>query len=326
MSFISFNEKYYLRELSLLENKKLDETDICKVKQLLKILDDLDDEGYITLNNYLEGKYHVITRLRSILLLHGEEPFSLPRLKIPEVHYGENEFEVAELCNELIDMTVKKAVRSDNPFLKDICAYSEWIGYDSDTAYVFLFRDALLPYVYFCSRGRENLYPWLISRAFLCDVSGQADVDDEIRLSIYEALKLGITRFSDFKKYCKERINKILKRYPVLEQAVKKLLSEIPQKKIMVIESGYCGTVPMLLVSLDERVDFRLYTTAPFLYDVYEDKIFCHRYEDLRLFETLYSQDVLMKYSAFRKGKFYVKLAQDDSVKEEALEEIYSFL
>lgn len=45
------------------------------------------------------------------------------------------------------------------------------------------------------------------------------------------------------------------------------LLSEIPQKKIM-IESDYCVTVFTLLSSLDERVNFRLDTIAPSSYKV----------------------------------------------------------
>lgn len=60
------------------------------------------------------------------------------------------------------------------------------------------------------------------------------------------------------------------------------------------IESGYMGTVPMMLKALDDRVDFRLFTTAPFLYETYKDKIFCRKYEDIRRFETLYSQDLFI--------------------------------
>ena len=103
MGFISFHEKYYLRELSLFEDKELDEADIYKVKQLLKVLDDLNDEGYVNLNNYLEAKYRVITRLRSILSLHGEEPFRMPHLKFSKGRYSEYEFELAGVCSEFID-------------------------------------------------------------------------------------------------------------------------------------------------------------------------------------------------------------------------------
>ncbi|WP_026662353.1 hypothetical protein [Butyrivibrio proteoclasticus] len=93
-----------------------------------------------------------------------------------------------------------------------------------------------------------------------------------------------------------------------------------------VIESGYMGMIPMMLAALDSRVNFRLFTTAPFLYDTYQDKIFCRRYEDIRKFETMYSQDLFMQYSSLRDGKFYVNITTDDIVRERSLAEIKMFL
>ena len=55
MGFISFNEKYYLQKLSEFEEKNLNSSELQEVKQLLKILDDLSDEGYTALNNCLEN-------------------------------------------------------------------------------------------------------------------------------------------------------------------------------------------------------------------------------------------------------------------------------
>ena len=48
-------------------------------------------------------------------------------------------------------------------------------------------------------------------------------------------------------------------------------------------------------------------TTAPFFFELYKDKIFCRRYEQLRLIETLRSQDALFAYSSLRDGEFFVK-------------------
>ena len=82
MGFISFNEKYYLQKLSEFEEKNLNGSELQEVKQLLKILDDLADEGYTALNNCLENKFHCITRLRSILEKLGDTPFRVisPRI------------------------------------------------------------------------------------------------------------------------------------------------------------------------------------------------------------------------------------------------------
>lgn len=88
------------------------------------------------------------------------------------------------------------------------------------------------------------------------------------------------------------------------------------------IESGYMGTIPMMLKALDDRVDFRLFTTAPFLYETYQGRIFCRKYEDIRRFETLYSQDLFMKYSSYCNGKFYVNISLDESVKKKTISEI----
>lgn len=324
MGFISFNENYYIKKLSSLERKKLDKKSLYEVKQILKVLDDLADEGYTELNNVLESKYKIITRLREILLMHDEKPFEI--LHLPNVNYSEKNYEVTELCNNLIETAKENQIVSSNTFLEEIRNYCNWIDYKSDTAYIFLLRDTLLPYTYFCSRERRNLYPWLISRDFLSSVSNKKGIDDEIRLPIYEALESNITEYSEFKEFFRSRITKILKQHPFLYQSLKDLLNEIKQNKIIVIESGYCGTIPILLASLDNRVDFKLYTTAPFLFNVYKDKIFCRKYENLRLLETLYSQNFFMKYSQFSQGKFYVKLAQDPNIKNETTKEIYSII
>lgn len=323
MGFLSFNVKYYLGKLSEFEGKALDQNALDEVKRDLKVLDDLEDEGYTDLNRELETRFQAITRLRGILSSHGEAPFPFRQALAPDVHYGEEEFEAGALCTGLISEAARRKAVSDHPLLKRIADYCAWIGYEEDTAYIFLLRDGLLPFVYFQSRGRRGLYPWLISRAFLAQTAGAEGVDDDFRLPIYEALEKGALEFGPFKEFCTARMRGAFAGYPLLERALKELLSGIREEKIIVIESGYCGTVPMMLAALDERVDFRLYATAPFLYETYWEKVFCRRYEDIRLFETLYSQDVLTKYSSFRQGQFYVRMAREEWVKDQALGEIY---
>lgn len=325
MGFFSFNEQYYISELDKLESRRLDAAGLYEVKQILKVLDDLADEGYHELNQTLEKRHHVLTRLRKILSAHGETPFAIQRAPIPPVHYGDGEHEVRALCGTLISTAKGHPADSENPFLDEIYDYCQWLGYEAGTAYVFLLRDAFLPFVYFQSRGRRGLYPWLIGRAFLSHVSGVQDLDDQLRLPIYEALENGVTEFSSFQSCCKERVRAVLRNVPALERALLELLQNIPEEKIVVVESGYCGTIPITLSALDPRVDFRLFTTAPFLYETYRDRIFCRGYETIRSFETLYSQDILMKFSSYRQGKFYVRLAEDAGVMDKAAGEIRRF-
>ena len=51
MGFISFNENYYRNKLEEYECNDLLSADIYEAKQLLKVLDDLTDEGYTNLND-----------------------------------------------------------------------------------------------------------------------------------------------------------------------------------------------------------------------------------------------------------------------------------
>ncbi len=76
-------------------------------------------------------------------------------------------------------------------FLENIYQYSKWIGYKEKTAYIFLLRDMLLPYLFFKSKSFKNIFPWLIGLKFLEDITKIKNFDDDIRLPIYEALELG---------------------------------------------------------------------------------------------------------------------------------------
>lgn len=141
MGFLSFNENYYRRELAKFECKPLTQADLIEAKQALKILDDLDDEGYHNLSEYLEEKISCLSRLRKLIRDSGEEPFELSGL-------------VDRLISDSADVP-----RSENPLLGEVKAFCEWLGHDDNTAYIFLFRDALLPYVFCKTRGMKNLHP-----------------------------------------------------------------------------------------------------------------------------------------------------------------------
>ena len=322
MGFISFNEKYYRRKLEEYENKILSDTKIREAKQLLKVLDDLTDEGYTNLNDTMEADFSCLTRLRAVLHRCGEVPFPVDHERLSDTVYGKNEYELKELLGNLIEEAGSHSGISANPFLEEIYRYCEWIGYEKDTAYIFLMRDALLPYVFFRSRGRDNIHPWLISRRFLEDITETEYVDDDIRLPLYEALESGCIRFDEYSAYCNKKILPVINEHPELKTILLDLLSSIKQSRIVVIESGYMGTIPMMLKALDGRVDFKLFTTAPFLYETYQDRLFCRKYEDVRRFETLYSQDLFMQYSSYSSGKFYVNVSADESVKEKTISEI----
>lgn len=156
MGFLSFNANYYETKLKRYENKNLTKDDLNEIKQLLKVLDDLTDEGYFSLNNFLEKEFSCLTRLRALLKANGEVPFSVLEKKLPETHYYEKEEELKGRIEFLTKKVRKEERSSSHPFLQEILAYSKWIEYDENTATIFLLRDAILPYGFFSQKKRKN--------------------------------------------------------------------------------------------------------------------------------------------------------------------------
>ncbi len=326
MGLVEFAVKYYSDKLDEYENNHLKKENIYEAKQLLKLLDDLEDESETHLNELMESEFSCLTRLRTLLDKYGEEPFPIDHERLQSTTYGDEEYELTELLEILGKKAGAVTEPSKNPFLNDVIQYCEWIGYSEDTAYVFLLRDSLLPYMYYYTRGRKDIYPWLLSRRSLEEITATPSVDDEIRLSLCEALENGHIEFDEFSSFCRSGIVSALDNHQELRACLTGLLGSIDKEHIMIVESGYIGTLPMMLKALDERIDIRLYTTAPFLYETYSDRIFHRRYEDMRKFETIYSHDLLMRFSSFHNGKFYVNKSVDDNVNKMSLAEIKKFL
>ena len=326
MGFITSNERYYRHELDALEQTAVSPGSVLHARRLLKVLDDLADEGYVTLNEHMETDFSCLTRLRSYLARAGARPFEVGHPSLPRARYGIHGEEVTAVAGRLLADAREVDAVAGNAFLGELLGFCRWVGYEEGTAYVFLLRDALLPYLYYRSRGRQRLHPWLVSRRFMDDLAGVGDVDDEIRLPIYDALEQGHTDFEPFDEYCGERIRRVLDRHAPLRDALTGLLSGIGEERIVVVESGYCGTVPMMLGALDARVEMRMFTTAPFLVATYGPRVYTDRYEDLRHFETLRSQDTYLRYAAFRDGRFLVRQADDATVRRQALAEIRAFM
>lgn len=324
MSFITYSLDYYQRELQELESAVATEATIYKAKQLLKMLDDLADEGYFELNEKLEEAFQAVSWLRSYISNHHAEPFALIHkpLEESELIYGERDVELTEAVDEII-AKAKATEEDNNSFIEELKKFCEWIGYEEDTAYIFLLRDTLIPYIYYKEKGREQIHPWLLGRKTLNLISGKERVDDEIRASVIKALENGqVHGFSEFCDYVLPDIRESIRYYPQIENCFRKMLGEITTKRIFVIESGCSGTFPLLLMSLDERVDVRMYTTYPYLLEAYGDRIYTPKYEENRLFETLYSQDLYFRFSDLRDGKFYVNQCKNAVVEKKALEEI----
>lgn len=329
MSFISFSLDYYRKELQKLETAVISEETVYRAKQLLKMLDDLIDEGYTELNEKLEEVYQGVSRLRRYLQDNHATPFPIYHKPLAEtdVAYEQESFELVEAIRELTENAEKSKDVSDDLFLTELKCFCKWVGYEDNTAYIFLLRDTLLPYIYYQSKNRKNIYPWLLGRKTLTKLTGMENVDDEIRASIIKALEIGkCHNYEDFCGAVLPDIRATLKQYPEIGDCLTALLGEIKEKRIIVVESGCSGTFPMLLMSLDDRVDVCMYTTYPYLLEIYGDKIYSPKYEENRLFETLYSQDLYFQFSDLKDGHFFIRKCTDKEVEKNALKEIKTIL
>ena len=329
MGFISFSMKYYQNNIKDLESSPVSDERIYKAKQLLKMLDDLKDEGYFYLCDQLEEKHSGITRLRRYLADNQAVPFEIiPRIvDANQLTYSGDRLDLETTLKNILRDIQNQPVKDPHPFIEELITFCEWVGYKEDTAYVFLLRDTLLPYLYFSAKGRNISYPWLMGRKMLEKLTGEEDLDELIRDPLLEALEEADVRtYNELCDFSFPRIKKNLEKYPVITSAVKNLLSKIPEKRIVVVESGCYGTFPMLLACFDPRVEIKMYTAVPYLAEIYADRLFTRAYEKVRLFETLYSQDLYFQYADFADNRFLVEKCNDKVVEEKAMAEIRQML
>lgn len=328
MGYLSFNLKYFEKEITKFENSEVTNENIYKAKQLLKTLDDLVDEGYLELYDEIEKNFNGVSRLRNYIYTNNDCPFPIISIDSKNTIYADNEQELSFAIHQAMDKASTCTTTIELEIINDLVHFCNWIGYDNETAYIFLLRDTLLPYIYYKASNRQNIYPWLIGRKTLKQLTKTDQADDDIRLQIICALEDNkCNDFNKFSNYVLPKIRDIIKnKYQVIEETLLDLLKSIKTKRIIVIESGCYGTFPMLLMSLDERVDIRMYTTLPYLFKAYEGKVYTHKYENNRLFETIYSQDLLFQYSRYDNKLFYIKQACSKDVEEKAYEEINTII
>lgn len=328
MGFLSYHLNYYCDALERLESGTAEEGSVYHARQLLKLLDDLADEGYYTLNDTLEERFQGVARLRTYLKKNHAVPFpSAPFPRESAMAYACEELELCAVLRSAADQAGMISKGSQEPFLDELCRFCRFVGYEEDTAYLFLLRDTLLPFVRYQAQGCARIYPWLLSRRSFAQLTGEEGADDLLRAAIYRALESGrCADFTSFRRFVLPELRTVLQRYPSAEQVLRGMLQKIREPRIVVVESGCCGTFPLLLMSLDERVDLRMYTTYPYLADIYRGFIYTIRYEDVRRFETLSAHEYYLRYSSLRDGRFYVQKCTDAGAERRALAEIRTML
>ncbi|MBO2516714.1 MAG: hypothetical protein CW338_05455 [Clostridiales bacterium] len=140
------------------------------------------------------------------------------------------------------------------------------------------------------------------------------------------ARNTGCCDFSGLCDIAFPRIRLAIGRYPEAEKILTDMIGKIGSPRIVVVESGCTGTFPLLLKALDDRVDMKMYTAYPYLLEACGDRIYSARYEENRLFETMYSQDLYFIFSGLRDGRFYVKKCLDAGVERNAFAEVKAML
>lgn len=310
MGFISYSVKFFSQKLDLYEskyNRNAPRSVVHEAKVLLKLLDDIRDEGYEDSYMRISVQCDAVNRLKNFIYSNNDVPFTLEKYTIsPDITYGTDEYNLETYISFLEQkMGTSGAKLSVIPeIFYDILAYSKDIfsSFRQDTAYCFLLRDTLLPYLAFRkwkNPGYSNVYPLFISRKYFSFFESEDGyIYSEIQNVIFEALENNVESFSQMKEYVKAALNKELVAFWGMFDSLKRILNKISQEKILIVESGYIGTIPLLLSALDDRVDFRLFTTIPYFYEIYKDKFFTDKFEKVRLFETLQCQDALFKLSS----------------------------
>ncbi len=328
MGFISYSIKFFNSRLNFYETNyplNAPQKIIHEAKILLKFLEDIKDEGYKSSYNFINQKTNAITRLNSFILKNNEIPFPMKKFTIKsDLKYKNEQHNLNEYLTYLKNQMDLYEATSPPEIFYDILNYSRNIFENADlnTAYCFLLRDALLPYLAFGkwnSNCKFKIYPLFISRKYLSFFDD--DIYSEIQNIIFDALDSGIKNFDELKIYVKNEI-KSKKNFDKLIQSFENLLSGIKQEKIMIIESGYIGTIPVLLSSIDNRIDFKLFSTIPYFYDVYKGKFFTDEFQNMRLFETIQCQDTLFKLSSIDGKNVNVCETENDSIKKFAFSEL----
>ena len=347
MHYIPYMLKYLPKKFEEYNNtKNITPEQIHEAQMLLKEIYDLYDQGYMESYNTLVDRIDAVNVLSKFLKSNNAKIIK-PVKKFGKINptYGEENYELIEYIKKM-----KKYVgtiteeESKDPLILDIMDYSKWLykEFDNDTTYIFLLRDTLLPYLAFdfWNDNNDNIKPWLIGRKWLALFRDEKRVklslqsqnfgdNDDLYETIYECLFIALDQENkDFNKFSSIMKKEFLKRKENFSEVYKiltNLLKTIKTEKIVVVESGRFASIPMLLKCIDDRVDFRLFTTTPQFYGVYKDKFFTKDYDKNRLFENLSCQDDLLRFAGYQDNKFFVQECSDDSLIKKSVSELNSW-
>lgn len=335
MGFVSYSTKFFKEKLSLYESvygNKAPKFVVHEAKVLLKLLDDIRDEGYKDSYTCIDKSCDAVNRLRSFIAANDEIPFPMNTYAASKAipyaaceHNLENYLGLIEQKMNLPGLTLNRVPS----VFYDVLSYTREIFRTSnpETAYCFLLRDTLLPYLAFKKwdiHRRLNIIPMFISRKFFhCLENNHEDLYNSIQNIIFEALDSNVETLNQLKEYLRDALDNNPGELLPVVNLIRRMLDTIPQKNITIVESGYVGTIPLLLSALDVRVDFRLFTTIPYFYDHYKGRFYTNEFQKIREFETINCQNALFKLSSVSSDGF-IKVVEtsDNEVRAQSFKEL----
>lgn len=337
METADFEFLFYSKQIEKFEHKKkLSSDDLIMCQQMLQVID--NNKNYFPKQHQAMLKIDAYNKLSNILKQHG-----IKRLgKFKEPIHEQPKFDDKEICLDafLTDLISKinnsKKCGKKPAFLQNLIDYTKWgVKNDKKTSYVFLLRDMLLSYLYSTIKlGNSNAYPLLFGRKmlnyfYLNTSKDNFDFDfsdsDEIYMQFLETIFDSASKTNSFDSFFSEikpKFMKIIKANKEFYVFIKNWLKTIKTEKIIVIESGRYATIPLILKCVDDRVDFKLFSTSPEFYGIYKNKVFVKNLDKMIEIEKSLSQNELFVFSSIKDGKIMIKQNANDKVKQESIKEI----
>lgn len=345
---------WYGRELARIEKiEPQNETQrialLTRVEDLRVEIEDLADEGFHALSAEFDKQHRAgdrLGRLYNNLYKAGDESLlhPLPRADRLVPHSSQNaggygapqplSCYLGRLESLGID-DVRDDVRSAPEFeawrngvtqiLKKQLAFAcSVIGRDRATM-VALLRDMLPQYLIARWQGlRACALP--LGRSYLDRFGPEFEAYDHITGPLYEALAKEPDDFTRMWKRAVAGMRERIIEVPCMRDLAAALRNEtqtvLPKGPLLVVETGLQATMPLLFEGVfGENIRWYMFTAAPWLLDIYRERLFCHQYAMLRPCETLACTESIFNV-VFENGAWFAQETLDSLTKNLAYWEI----
>ncbi len=339
MKTLQFDTNFYSRRIGEFEAKNsLTKDEIQEAQAMLQII--TINNGFYPTQTEAMIKIDAFNRLRKVLKNNNAEE---AHAFVEFTHETPN-FDVKKSFNDFINeiYTIQPSNNTDDKkqnLINEICSFTDWVNKKEGTK-IYLLRDMFLAYLIQKQINKdETAVPFLFGRKLLRFLSNQdvtdgfdfGESDDEqvcldFLYTLFDAADMYPTDFDSFFNYLKPKFLEKLQALPNFYNFIKNELAKIKSEKILVVESGIMGTMPLILKSIDDRVDFVLFGTSPPFYQLYKDRIFTRDIAKLVSLEQSISQNELFVFSSVKDNKIYIKQTLDTSRLQESKQEIANTL